>query len=130
MVAAPQDALEAAATVAREAGWRPLILGNALEGEARDVALVHAGIARQALRYGQPAPPPCVLLSGGETTVTIRGRARRSQRRVPARAGGSAARRGPRLGHRLRHRRHRRRRRQCRRDSPPGYAERAPKQPA
>lgn len=73
MVATPQDALEAAAAVVREAGYRPLILGNAIEGEARDVALVHAGMAKQATGYGQPAEPPCVLLSGGETTVTIRG---------------------------------------------------------
>jgi hydroxypyruvate reductase len=73
MVATPQDALEAAAAVVREAGYRPLILGNAIEGEARDVALVHAAMAKQAVRYGQPAEPPCVILSGGETTVTIRG---------------------------------------------------------
>src|SRR5262249_10549378 len=51
-------------------------LGNALEGEARDVALVHAGIARQCVKHGQPAMPPCVLLSGGETTVTVRGEGR------------------------------------------------------
>jgi hydroxypyruvate reductase len=76
MVATPQDALEAAAAVVREAGLRPLILGNALEGEARDVALVHAAMAKQAARYGQPAEPPCVILSGGETTVTIRGNGR------------------------------------------------------
>ena len=76
MVATPQDALEAAAAVVREAGYRPLILGNAIEGEARDVALVHAGMAKQAVRHGQPAEPPCVILSGGETTVTIRGNGR------------------------------------------------------
>ncbi|HSO43514.1 MAG TPA: glycerate kinase [Rhodospirillales bacterium] len=76
MVATPQDALEAAAAVVREAGYRPLILGNAIEGEARDVALVHAGMAKQAVRFGQPAEPPCVILSGGETTVTIRGEGR------------------------------------------------------
>lgn len=76
MVARPQDALEVAARVAEAAGYRPLILGNALEGEAREVALVHAGIARQILRHGQPAPAPCVLLSGGETTVTLRGKGR------------------------------------------------------
>jgi hydroxypyruvate reductase len=76
MVATPQDALEAAAAVVREAGLRPLILGNAIEGEARDVALVHAAMAKQAVRYGQPAEPPCVILSGGETTVTIRGNGR------------------------------------------------------
>jgi glycerate 2-kinase len=73
VVASPQDALEAAAGVARAAGFRPLILGNALEGEARDVGLVHAGIAKQVALYGQPAEPPCVLISGGETTVTVLG---------------------------------------------------------
>ena len=73
VVANAQQALEAAARVARDAGYEPLILGDALEGEAREVALVHAGLARQARRRGQPAHPPCVLLSGGETTVTVRG---------------------------------------------------------
>src|SRR6201998_2574440 len=73
VVATPQDALEAAAQVARDAGFRPLILGNAIEGEARDVGVVYAGIAKQAAGYGQPAEPPCVLISGGETTVTVRG---------------------------------------------------------
>ncbi|MCB9946467.1 MAG: glycerate kinase [Rhodospirillaceae bacterium] len=76
LVATPQASLEAAAEVARRAGVTPLILGDAIEGEARDVALVHAGIARQAARHGQPARPPCVLLSGGETTVTVRGEGR------------------------------------------------------
>lgn len=76
MIAAPQMALEAAAAVARAAGYTPLILGDALEGESRDVAMVHAGIARQVLRHGQPVPAPCVLLSGGETTVTVRGKGR------------------------------------------------------
>ena len=73
VVANAQQALEAAAAVAREAGFDPLILGDAIEGEAREVALVHAGVARQARRWAQPARPPCVLLSGGETTVTVRG---------------------------------------------------------
>jgi hydroxypyruvate reductase len=76
MVAAPQQSLEAAAEVARKSGVTPLILGDSLEGEAREVALVHAGIARQVLRHGQPAAAPCVLLSGGETTVTVRGKGR------------------------------------------------------
>jgi glycerate 2-kinase len=76
MVATPQMSLEAAAEVARKAGVTPLILGDAIEGESREVALVHAGIARQVKRHGQPAKPPCVLLSGGETTVTVRGRGR------------------------------------------------------
>src|SRR5262249_47988912 len=68
LIARPQDALEAAATVARQAGYHPMILGGSLEGEARDVALVHAGIARQILNHGQPHPPPVALISGGETT--------------------------------------------------------------
>jgi len=76
MIATPQMALEAAAAVALEAGVRPLILGDAIEGESRDVAMVHAGIARQVLRHRQPVPAPCVLLSGGETTVTVRGQGR------------------------------------------------------
>jgi glycerate 2-kinase len=76
LVATPQMALEAAARAAGKAGFRPLILGSAIEGEARDVALVHAGIARQCTEHGQPAEPPCVLISGGETTVTVRGNGR------------------------------------------------------
>lgn len=73
MVAAPQMALEAAAKVARDAGYGAYILGDALEGEARDVGKVLAGIALQVAERGQPVPTPCVLLSGGETTVTVRG---------------------------------------------------------
>jgi glycerate 2-kinase len=73
LVAAPQRSLEAAAEVAERAGVRPLILGDAIEGEAREVAKVMAAIARQVRRRGQPARAPCVLLSGGETTVTVRG---------------------------------------------------------
>lgn len=76
MIATPQTSLEAAAKVARRAGFKPLILGDAIEGEAREVALVHAGIARQVLRHAQPVKKPCVLLSGGETTVTVRGHGR------------------------------------------------------
>ncbi len=76
IVARPQAALEAAAAAARAAGLTPVILGDSIEGEAREVALVHAGIARQVARHGQPAPAPAVLLSGGETTVTVRGRGR------------------------------------------------------
>ncbi|MCA0239255.1 MAG: glycerate kinase [Proteobacteria bacterium] len=73
IVAAPQLALEAAAAVARAAGYAAHILGDAIEGEARDVGTVLAGIARQVAGRGQPFSPPCVLLSGGETTVTLRG---------------------------------------------------------
>ena len=70
-----QAALQAAADLARKEGLTPIILGD-LEGEARDVALVHAGIARQIARHGQPLPPPAIILSGGETTVTVRGQGR------------------------------------------------------
>ena len=76
IITAPQLALEAAARVAQAAGIRPYILGDSLEGEARDVGKVLAGIARQVALHGQPFEPPCVLLSGGETTVSIRGRGR------------------------------------------------------
>ncbi|MBV9077043.1 MAG: glycerate kinase, partial [Methylobacteriaceae bacterium] len=73
LIATPQMALEAAAARAREAGVTPVILGDSIEGEAREVGKVMAGIARQVARHGQPAAAPCVLLSGGETTVTLRG---------------------------------------------------------
>lgn len=76
MIVTPQASLEAAAKVAIENGYNPMILGNAIEGEARDVALVHAGIARQVVEFGQPAKAPLILLSGGETTVTVRGKGR------------------------------------------------------
>jgi glycerate 2-kinase len=74
MIATPQASLEAAAEVARQAGITPVILGDSIEGEARDVALVHAGIARQCAMRGQPEVPPCVLISGGETTITLKGK--------------------------------------------------------
>jgi glycerate 2-kinase len=74
VIATPQAALEAAAAEARAMGLEPVILGDAIEGEAREVAKVLAAIALQVRRHGQPARPPCVLLSGGETTVTVRGR--------------------------------------------------------
>ena len=73
MIATPQMALEAAAAVAEQAGYRAHILGDSLEGEARDVGKVLAAIALQAAERGQPFSAPCVLLSGGETTVTVRG---------------------------------------------------------
>jgi glycerate 2-kinase len=73
MIATPQMALEAAAAVARAAGYAAHILGDALEGEARDVGKVLGGVALQTANRGQPFTAPCVLLSGGETTVTVRG---------------------------------------------------------
>jgi len=76
LITTPQMALEAAAQVARNAGFTPYILGDSLEGESRDVAKVLGGLARQVLVHGQPFKTPCVLLSGGETTVTIKGNGR------------------------------------------------------
>ena len=76
LIATPQMALEAAASVARSEGVAPLILADSLEGEARDVGKMLAAIARQVAMHNQPAAPPCVLLSGGETTVTVRGSGR------------------------------------------------------
>jgi hydroxypyruvate reductase len=76
VVATPQQSLEAAAAIAQRAGYAPLILSDSIEGEARDVALVHAAIARHCARHGQPAAAPCAILSGGETTVTVRGKGR------------------------------------------------------
>ena len=76
MITAPQIALEAAAQVARDAGITPYILGDSLEGEARDLGKAMAGITRQVALHGQPFKTPCVLLSGGEATVTLRGTGR------------------------------------------------------
>lgn len=71
IIAAPFMALEAAASEARMLGLTPLVLGDALEGEAREVAIAMAGIAISAQLRGQPVKGPAVLLSGGETTVSI-----------------------------------------------------------
>lgn len=76
IIAAPQLSLEAAARVARAAGVTPLILGDAIEGESREVAKVFAGMVAQVRRHSQPLPTPCVLISGGETTVKVRGAGR------------------------------------------------------
>ncbi len=76
MLATPKMALDAAAAKAREFGLSPLILGDAIEGEAREVGRVMAGIARSVAQHGDPIKAPCVLLSGGETTVTVRGQGR------------------------------------------------------
>jgi hydroxypyruvate reductase len=62
--------------VVREAGYPAHILGDALEGEARDVGKVLGGMALQVAGRNQPFAAPCVLLSGGETTVTVRGQGR------------------------------------------------------
>ena len=76
MVAAPQQALQAAAAVASRHGYTPYILGDAIEGEARDVGKVLAAMSLQVAEKGEPFQRPCALLSGGETTVTLRGQGR------------------------------------------------------
>jgi glycerate 2-kinase len=76
VIATPQVALEAAAAVARDAGIPAHILGDSIEGEAKDVGKAMAGVALQIANHRQPFEPPCVLLSGGETTVTLRGQGR------------------------------------------------------
>lgn len=76
MIASPAQMLAAAAEAARRQGITPLILGDAIEGEAREVARAFAGMALSARQHGLPVAPPCVLLSGGETTVTVRGAGR------------------------------------------------------
>jgi hydroxypyruvate reductase len=76
LITTPQIALEAAASVARQAGYAVHILGDSLEGEARDLGKLMAGITRQVVQRAQPFTAPCVLLSGGETTVTLRGKGR------------------------------------------------------
>ncbi|WP_433865690.1 glycerate kinase type-2 family protein [Ralstonia wenshanensis] len=76
VIATAQHALEAAAAQARSLGYEAHILSDSIEGEARDVAEVHAGIVRQIVARNQPFTKPCVILSGGETTVTVRGNGR------------------------------------------------------
>ena len=72
LVATPQQSLDAAAALARSAGLDAHILGDDIEGESREVGKVHAALARQVARRGQPFARPCVVLSGGETTVTVK----------------------------------------------------------
>ena len=72
MIATPQQSLEAAAAVASAAGLKAYILSDEMEGESREVGKVHAALARGVARKGQPFSKPCVILSGGETTVTIK----------------------------------------------------------
>ncbi len=74
LIATPQQSLEAAAAAAREAGMAVHVLSDEMEGESREVGKVHAALARAVAKHGQPFAKPCVILSGGETTVTIRPR--------------------------------------------------------
>ncbi len=72
MIATPQQSLEAAAAAAEAAGVEAHILSDEMEGESREVGKVHAALARAVALRGQPFSKPCVILSGGETTVTVR----------------------------------------------------------
>jgi hydroxypyruvate reductase len=76
IVASARLGLDAARAEAHAAGWAAHVLSDAIEGEARDIAAMHAAIARHVADHGQPFAPPCVLLSGGEATVTVRGEGR------------------------------------------------------
>ena len=80
MIATPQQSLEAAATLARSAGIEAHILSDEVEGESREVGKVHAALARAVARRGAPFNKPCVILSGGETTVTVKSKGGRGGR--------------------------------------------------
>jgi glycerate 2-kinase len=90
LIATPRQSLEAAAEAARAAGLAAHILSDEMEGESREVGKVHAALARAVAQTGQPFARPCVILSGGETTVTVRPQ--------PANADKSARGRGGRAG--------------------------------
>ncbi len=87
MIATPQQSLEAAAAAARAAGITAHILSDEIEGESREVGKVHAALARAVALRGQPFSKPCVILSGGETTVTIKKQAEGTPRGRGGRAG-------------------------------------------
>ena len=87
LIATPQQSLEAAAAAARSAGVAAYILSDEIEGESREVGKVHAALARAVARHGQPFERPCVILSGGETTVTVRKQPEGTPRGRGGRAG-------------------------------------------
>ena len=87
MIATPQQALEAAAQLARQAGLAAHILSDEIEGESREVGKVHAALARAVARRGEPFARPCVILSGGETTVTVKKQPEGTPRGRGGRAG-------------------------------------------
>ena len=118
LIATPQASLEAAAAAARAAGIEAHILSDEIEGESRVVGQVHAALARGRCARGQPFAAPCVILSGGETTVTVKAKGGRGGRATEFLLGAAhrAARRARRLRAGGRHRRHRRRGGQRRRD--------------
>lgn len=87
LIATPRQSLEAAAQAARAAGVAAYILSDEMEGESREVGRVHAALARAVAQHGQPFVRPCVLLSGGETTVTLRAQPVGASRGRGGRAG-------------------------------------------
>ena len=87
LIATPQQSLEAAAAAARAAGIEAHILSDEMEGESREVGKVHGALARAVAHRGAPFARPCVILSGGETTVTIRPRAPSAPKGRGGRAG-------------------------------------------
>lgn len=87
LIATPRQSLQAAADAARAAGVAAYILSDEMEGESREVGKVHAALARAVTRHGQPFATPCVILSGGETTVTVRPRPAGAPRGRGGRAG-------------------------------------------
>jgi hydroxypyruvate reductase len=80
MIATPQQSLQAAAALAREAGIGVHVLSDEMEGESREVGKVHAAMARYIARRGEPFAKPCVVISGGETTVTVKSKGGRGGR--------------------------------------------------
>ncbi|MEY4419949.1 MAG: hypothetical protein RLZZ498_545 [Pseudomonadota bacterium] len=87
LIATPQQSLDAAAELARAAGLNAYVLSDELEGESREVGKVHAALARAAAQGKGPFQKPCVILSGGETTVTIRKQAPGTPKGRGGRAG-------------------------------------------
>jgi len=87
LIATPQQSLEAAAEVARAAGLKAYILSDEMEGESREVGKVHAALARAVKQKNQPFEAPCVILSGGETTVTVRAQPAGGEAKMRGRGG-------------------------------------------
>jgi len=91
LIAAPQASLEAAAEAARAVGVQAHILSDEIEGESREVGKVHAALARAVAHRGQPFAKPCVILSGGETTVTVKAKGGRGGRATEFLLGAAIA---------------------------------------
>jgi glycerate 2-kinase len=87
LVGSNRLALDAAAKKAKSLGYRPLVLSGVVQGEAREVARVHAAVLREVIQTGRPLPSPACLLSGGETTVSVRGRGKGGRNQELALAG-------------------------------------------